>query len=130
MDLKEILCKCPKCGDQFAIGDALEQQAIEQVRAELASLNDDETQNLIEAEKTKAAEEAKKTAQEEILKQTRQKQEELEIAQTKLNSLELERVTTDAKLKNFQQRQEAEITIKLAEEKSKWDAEKLNTETT
>jgi hypothetical protein len=130
MNLKEILCKCPKCGDQFAIGDALEQQAIEQVRAELASLNDDETQNLIEAERTKAAEEAKKKAQEEILKQTRQKQEELETAQTKLNSLELERVTTDAKLKNFQQRQEAEITIKLAEEKSKWDADKLNTETT
>ena len=50
MNLKEILCKCPKCGEQFAIGDALEQQAIEQVRAELAALNDDETQNLIEAE--------------------------------------------------------------------------------
>ena len=129
MNLKEILCKCPKCGEQFAIGDALEQQAVEQVRAELASLNNDETQLLIEAEKTKAAEEAKKQAQEEILKQTKQKQDELETAQNKLNALELERVTTDAKLKNIQQRQESEITIKLAEEKSKWDAEKVNAET-
>jgi hypothetical protein len=129
MNLKEILCKCPKCGDQFAIGDALEQQAIEQVRAELASLNDDETQHLIEAEKTKATEEAKKQAQKDILKQTRQKQEELETVQTKLNALEIERVTTDGQLKNIQQRQEAEIIIKLAEEKSKWDAEKINAET-
>ena len=129
MNLKEILCKCPKCGEQFAIGDALEQQAIEQVRAELASLNSDETQLLIEAEKTKAAEEAKKQAQEEILKQTKQKQDELETAQNKLNAIELEKITTDAKLKNIQQRQEAEIAIKLAEEKSKWDAEKVNAET-
>ena len=129
MDLKEILCKCPKCGEQFAIGDALEQQAIEQVRAELASLNSDETQLLIEAEKTKAAEEAKKQAQEETLKQTKQKQDELETVQNKLNAIELEKVTTDAQLKSIQQRQEAEIAIKLAEEKSKWDAEKINAET-
>ena len=130
MTLKEILCKCPQCGEQFAIGDALEQQAIQQVRAELAELNNDETQLLIEAEKSKAAEEAKKQAQQEILKQTKQKQDELETTQNKLHAIELEKVTTDAKLKNIQQRQEAEIAIKLAAEKSKWDAEKLNTETT
>jgi hypothetical protein len=118
MNLKEILCKCPKCGDQFAIGDALEQQAIEQVRAELALLNDGETQHRIEVEKAKAKEEAKKQAHQDILKQTQQKQEELDTVQAKLNALKIEKITSDAELKNLEQRQKTAV-IMAAEEAKK-----------
>ena len=48
MDIKEISCKCPKCGDTFVLGEALEEHAVEQVRAELAALNDDEIQRQYE----------------------------------------------------------------------------------
>ena len=54
MNLKEINCKCPKCGSDFKLGDALEEHAIEQVRSEIAALNDDEIQRRIDAEKKQA----------------------------------------------------------------------------
>ena len=46
MNLKDINCKCPECGMTFPLGDALEEQAVEQVRAELAALNDEDVKYL------------------------------------------------------------------------------------
>ena len=34
MSINEISCKCPKCGETYALADALEEQAIEQLLSE------------------------------------------------------------------------------------------------
>ena len=48
MSINDLNCKCPACGETFALGDALEEQAVEQVRAELSSLNNEELAQKLE----------------------------------------------------------------------------------
>ena len=129
MSLKEITCKCPKCGESFELGDGLEEQAIEQARAELASLNDEDIQQRIDAEKRKALEEGKKQAQVDILKQAQKKQDELDEIQSQLTALKLEKVNSESEIKKLNQQQEAAIALKLAEQKSLLDAEQNKTDT-
>ena len=60
MGIKDINCKCPKCGESFILGEALEEHAVEAVRAELVALNDGDVEARIEAEKAAALEIRKK----------------------------------------------------------------------
>ena len=129
MNLKDITCKCPRCGEAFALGDALEEQAVEQVRAELAALNDDDVEVRIEKEKARALSEGKKLAAEETLAQATKKQKELDDARTKVNVLELAQVEKDSEITKLRNQQETAITLKLAEQKSQLDAEKTSAET-
>lgn len=129
MSIKEIICKCPKCGEGFALGDALEEQAVESVRAELATLNESEVQARIEAEKGAALEQGKKLATAETLEQTKLKQKQLEEKDAELNAIKLAQVEKDSELKRIKQQHEAAITLKLAQEKSQWEAEKESAET-
>ena len=129
MNLKEIICKCPKCGESFVLGDALEEQAVEQIRAELASLNDEEIKRRIDVEKSQALEEGKKQAQAEILEQTKKKQDEIDEVRTELMDLQLEKINSDSELNRLRKQQETAIILKLDEQKNLWEAEKISSET-
>ena len=129
MNLKDIACKCPKCGKPFALGDALEEQAVEQVRAELAALNNEDVEARINSEKARALNEGKNLAIKESLAQATAKQKELDNAMEELNAVRLVQVEKDSEITKLRNQQEAAIALKLAEKKSQWDAEKISTET-
>lgn len=129
MNIREITGKCPKCGEPFVLGDALEEQAVEQFRVEFASLNDEDINRRIDIEKRKALEDGKKQAQADTLAQARKKQDELDEATTALTNLKLEKMDSDAALKMLREQQNAAIALKLAEQKSQSEADKINSET-
>ncbi len=129
MNLKEINCKCPKCGSDFKLGDALEEHAIEQVRSEIAALNDDEIQRRIDAEKKQALEYGKQKAQQELLEQVKARQEVLDQKTSELNQLKLKNLESDAQIKQLQNEQNAAIMLKLAEQKAQFEADKIKSET-
>ena len=129
MNLKEINCKFPKCGSDFKLGDALEEHAIEQVRSEIAALNDDEIQRRIDAEKKQALEYGKQKAQQELLEQVKARQEVLDQKTSELNQLKLKNLESDAQIKQLQNEQNAAIMLKLAEQKAQFEADKIKSET-
>ncbi len=124
MNLKDINCKCPECGMTFALGDALEEQAVEQVRAELAALNDEDVKVRIETEAARALNEGKKLGSQENLKRVTIKQKELDDANEKLMTLKILQVEMDSEFKRLKHQQDAAVTLKVAERKSEWDAQK------
>lgn len=128
MSLKEITCKCPKCGEEFALGEALEEQAVEQVRAELASQNNDDVEVRIEAVKAQALIEGKKQAAKDTLVQATKKQQELDDAQEEVTLMKLEKIERNSELTKLRNQQDFKIALKLAEEKSQWDADKDSSE--
>ena len=68
MNLIDIKCKCPSCGASFEIGDALEEQAVDKIRAQMRSENDQEIQEQLRQERIKAIEDGKKISIKEINK--------------------------------------------------------------
>ncbi len=129
MNLKEINCKFPKCGSDFKLGDALEEHAIEQVRSEIAALNDDKIQRRIDAEKKQALLYGKQRAQQELLEQVKARQEVLDQKTSELNQLKLKNLESDAQIKQLQNEQNAAIMLKLAEQKAQFEADKIKSET-
>lgn len=129
MSLKEISCRCPKCGETYALGEALEEQAIEQVISELSSLNDEEINKRITEEKNAALEEGKKIAARKSLEQLEKKQDELNEKDSELNELKIAQVEKDGEISKLKQQQDAVISLKLAQEKSQWEADKTTAET-
>ena len=123
MSINDLNCKCPACGETFALGDALEEQAVEQVRAELSSLNNEELTQKLENAKKDAIEEGKrlgaKAAQEHAFK----KQQQLEGAQAALDELKLAQIDKDSELQRLGHQQKTAISLKLAEQKSELDAQ-------
>ena len=128
MGIKDITGKCPKCGQNFSLSDALEKQAVDDFRAELAALNDDEVQTRIEAEKESAREEGKKIATEKTLEQTKQKQKELDDTREELNAIKIKQVEKEGEIVDLKKNQETAINLKLAEQKSQLEAEKASSE--
>ena len=129
MDLKEINCKCPKCGIDFKLGEALEEHAIEQVRSEIAALNDDDIQRRIDAEKKQALEHEKHQTQQQILAQAEAHQKALDKNNSELTALKLKKFEADSQIKQLQDERNAAIMLKLAEQKAQFDADKINSET-
>lgn len=124
MSINDLNCKCPACGETFALGDALEEQAVEQVRAELSSLNNEELAQKLENAKKDAIEEGKrlgaKAAQEHAFK----KQQQLEGAQAALDELKLAQIDKDSELQRLRHQQKTAISLKLAEQKSVLEAQR------
>ena len=129
MGIKDINCKCPKCGESFILGEALEEHAVEAVRAELVALNDGDVEARIEAEKAAALEQGKKIATSETLKQAKLKQKQLDEKEAELNAIKLSQIDKDSELTRLKQQQEATIQLKLAQEKNQWEADKTSSET-
>jgi len=124
MNLKEITCKCPHCGDTFKLGDALEENAVEEVRAELVSINDEEFQQRLEEENRKALEAGKKEAREELLEQSKETVEELANANAALAEQELQKIKTEAEVRMLKEHQQTTIKVEIAKQKNQWETEK------
>ena len=61
MELANISCKCPACGESFQISDALEEQVLDSLREQLVSEND----AAVSAKLEQAREEAKREGKNE-----------------------------------------------------------------
>ena len=101
MDLKVINCKCPKCGIDFKLGEALEEHAIEQVRSEFVALNNDDIQRRIDAEKKQALEQGKQQTQQKILEQAEAHQKALDKSNSELTALKLKKFESGSGLSDL-----------------------------
>lgn len=124
MGINDMNCKCPTCGETFALGDALEEQAVEQVRAELATLNDEELAKKVEDARKFAIEEGKRLGAKSALDQASKKQKQLDEAQAALDELRLAQVGKDSELQKLKQNQKTAIALELASQKTELEAEK------
>jgi hypothetical protein len=129
MNFKAVLGKCPKCSEQFSLGDALEEQAIEQILSEMSALNDEALKQTIETERDNALSEARKIASQEFLEQTKNKQNELEKIQAELNKIRVSDIEKTGEINRIKQQQQSAISITLAEKRGEWEAEKTKNET-
>lgn len=122
MELTNITCKCPSCGESFQISDALEEQVVDSLRQKLMSEND----SVVEARVKEVREEAKREGQEEgaalAIAKVKEKQSEADSAKKQLNELQLAQIEKDAELARLKNDQQAAITMKLATQKSELEA--------
>ena len=95
MKIKDINCKCPKCGEVFQLSDALEEHALDQVGKELSALNEKENQIRLEKEIKAALKQERENTSDEAF----QKQVDLDKKQQELDAILIEKRKSDAKIK-------------------------------
>ena len=124
MNLKEITCKCPSCGHNFELGDALEEKAVEDVRAGLVAINDEELQEKLANERRRAIEEGKQQARKELVEKEKATEDELLKARAELATHELDQVKAQSEIAQLKQQQDVTVELALARQKSKFEAER------
>ena len=128
MNIIDIKCKCPSCGASFEIGNALEEQAVDKIRAQMRLENDQEIQEQLREERIKAIEDGKKIGSEEYLKLSEKKQKELDDVSKSLTELKISQAEKDSEINKLRSMQEAAINLKLAEQKTYFETEKVRSE--
>ena len=122
MELANISCKCPACGESFQISDALEEQVLDSLREQLVSENDAAVSAKLEQAREEAKREGKNEGVALALEKVKKKQIEADSANEQLNQLKLAQIEKDAELSRLKEDQDAAVALRLAELKSELQA--------
>ena len=122
MELANISCKCPACGESFQISDALEEQVLDSLREQLVSENDAAVSAKLEQAREEAKREGKNEGVALALEKVKEKQIEADSANEQLNQLKLAQIEKDAELSRLKEDQDAAVALRLAELKSELQA--------
>lgn len=122
MELANISCKCPSCGESFQISDALEEQVLDSLREQLVSENNAAVSAKLEQAREEAKREGKNEGVALSLKKVKEKQIEVNRAEEELNLLKLAQIEKDAELSRLKEDQDTAVALKLAELKSELQA--------
>ena len=122
--LKDTYCKCPECGTEILLSDALKEETLKQITAEISSENMIKLRDEFENEKQLLRDQIREKTEERMMKTFEEKDRTLTALQDEMTDLKMKSIELRGKLTNAQSEVDKTVSIKLAEQKEAFDADK------
>ncbi len=127
-NIRQIKCKCPKCAESFTLGDALNEQALQDAITDVISeLNKDYDQRL-EKQKSDGVALGKKLAADEGFEQLKRKQAELDKLSLEITEGKTRLLEQQSQINRLKNGQDELVRLRLAEQKLTHDQQRSQKE--